>query len=60
MTDQRSVAYSVGWLESWIEKAGKEGRLVVDEPLRHLKVMEDALTQYRKEARESVQRNDNE
>ncbi|MGA8025355.1 MAG: hypothetical protein WCC18_14660 [Candidatus Acidiferrales bacterium] len=40
--------FSVGFLESWIEKVGKQFELVVDQPLEHLKTIEKTLAVYRR------------
>lgn len=46
-TDDLSAAYSIGYLETWIEKVGKEFELDVSSPLANLGVVEKQLASLR-------------
>ena len=43
MPSRGTVVNSVGYLEGWLEKAGKQYGLQVQIPLQHLKALEEAL-----------------
>lgn len=47
--------FAIGFLETWIEKVGKEFSLVVAQPLEHLKTVEKALAYLRGELQKHTQ-----
>jgi hypothetical protein len=49
MLSPKVIVNSVGYLEGWLEKAGQQHKMQVENPLQHLKVLEDALRDYRKD-----------
>jgi hypothetical protein len=55
MPTKATIMNSLGYLEGWLEKAGKEQGLIVEVPLQHLKTLDDALRDYRR--REQTSKN---
>jgi len=49
-------AFSVGFLESWIQKVGAECQLVVAQPMEHLKTLEKTINVYRRLAERAADR----
>jgi len=49
MVEDRTIAYSIGFIESWIEKISENQTANPSNVLEHLKVIENAFVEYRKQ-----------
>lgn len=49
MADDKAVMFSIGFLEQWVAQAGELANAInTDAALLHLKIVEDAFTEYRR------------